>query len=487
MKIFGLDIEAKALGTPVDAGEASSGAFSGSMGGGALTTYRSGWTADRAVREGYSQVIWVWRAVNAIAGHAAALPMIQRQSNAVTGEMVETQDNLFALLNRRANVHETGHDFRKRCVAQSMLNPAGVFIEILRDRVGRPVAFELFPMGRMTAVPGVDSFVDHYVLAKGDGDVKIPEYWPDGTLRVGWFRNPHPSDSYRSDTPIEATGLSINLDHMARLYNKSFLENDGRPGGILNVKGDLDEDEEEELRRRFSGGPQVAGSTTVVNVEDIDYRDTSMSPRDAQYVQTRRDTKEDILLAFGTPESVLGNASGRTFANADAELEIFWMETMRPVLTAWDAFWDVISEGSEDDLLWTQHDTSGVPALRRPAESLETRHQQGLVRGAHSLNSYRMALGQEEIDHPLARTHVVAGTYIPGDPDDEDWLIEHGYITSKEAEAPPRGPAGPSDNPDDIPGQRDENPLTLSAESWTELEEKFLEGDEGSLIGLFEI
>ena len=38
-----------------------------------------------------------------------------------------------------------------------------------------------------------------------------------------------------------------------------------------------------------------------------DFVDTASSPRDAAYVQMRELTKEEILGAFGVPESIIGN------------------------------------------------------------------------------------------------------------------------------------------------------------------------------------
>jgi hypothetical protein len=192
----------------------------------------------------------------------------------------------------------------------------------------------------------------------------------------------------------------------------------------------LNEDEVEELQRRFRGGPVSAGETTVLNVDDVKYVDTSVNPRDAQYLESRNATKEDILLALGTPESVLGNAANRTFANADTEREVFWTETMRPILAAWSRFWDALSLGADSDELFIVHDVSGVPELRRAAEQLETRHQLEVLRGTMSLNDYNRVLGRPEIDHPTARMHMMQrGVIIPGAPEDVEWLEENGYLS----------------------------------------------------------
>ena len=87
------------------------------------------------------------------------------------------------------------------------------------------------------------------------------------------------------------------------------MAHDGRPGGLLAIKGEVDDADAEELRNRFSGGPTQAGRTAVIEAEDVTWVDTALSPRDAQYVQSRGLTKEEILLALGVPETIIGNAS----------------------------------------------------------------------------------------------------------------------------------------------------------------------------------
>lgn len=318
MKFFKPEIETKAVTDHIGRSQALPSHL-GSMTA-SMAPYKGGWTAERALKQGFERVIWAWRGINAIASKEAELPLVQRQNDRLAGPVVLTGDPLLHLLNVRANHHETGPDFRNRCVAQSIMSPWGVFIEVLRDTDGRPAALELFPMGKTKPIRDRKNFLTEVVVETEGGDLRIPAQYPDGSVRVAWFRFPHPQDPWASDTPFEAAGISMELDFLARTYNKAFLENDGRPGGILGIKGHLNEDETEELQRRFRGGPSSAGHTTVLNVDDIKYQDTAMTPRDGQYAETRKVTKEDILLALGTPESVLGNASGRCVDEATEAL-----------------------------------------------------------------------------------------------------------------------------------------------------------------------
>ena len=81
---------------------------------------------------------------------------------------------------------------------------------------------------------------------------------------VCWVRRPHPIDPYLSLTPLEAAGVAIEIENLAKIYNRNYLLNDGRPGGLLVVRGEIDEDDKEELRNRFRGNLARAGHTTVI-------------------------------------------------------------------------------------------------------------------------------------------------------------------------------------------------------------------------------
>jgi hypothetical protein len=97
----------------------------------------------------------------------------------------------------------------------------------------------------------------------------------------------------------------------------------------------------------------------VISSDDgADFVDTAASPRDANYIQMRTLTKEEILAAFGVPESIIGNSANRTFSNAGEEGKVFWMETMTPHLELIARSFDKI-----DPEYYLDFDKSRVPII----------------------------------------------------------------------------------------------------------------------------
>lgn len=370
--------------------------------------YRDSWDIERAYREGMSKITWVNRCIDAIAGNQARLPIILRKDNSKDGEIVRgkeaSRSTLLELLNNKANVGENSFIFRYRLSAQLLLGTRGAFIEKIKGRDGGIIALNLLPPQSTAPIPDPKTFVAGYEVQMPYGEKKYlkPE-------DVCWVRRPHPIDPYLSLTPLEASGVAIEIENLAKLYNRNYLLNDGRPGGLLVVRGEIDEDDKEELRSRFRGNLSRAGHTTVIAADDgVDFVDTSANPRDAAYVQMRQITKEEILSAFGVPESVIGNAAGRTFSNAAEEIRVFWMETMLPHLEPVARALDEL-----DDKYYLDFDTSEVPILMLYKQERDKYLLQEFQSGLISANEYRVGSSRKEVEADLADSLLQNPNLIP--------------------------------------------------------------------------
>ncbi len=370
--------------------------------------YRDSWDVERAYREGMQKVTWVARCIDAIAGNQARLPIILRKDNSPDGEILTGNKaknySLLEVLNTKANEGENAFIFRYRMSAQLLLGTRGVFIEKVRGRDGSIIGLNLLPPQSTAPIPDPKKFVSGYEVQMPYGQKIIMK--PED---VCWIRRPHPLDPYLSLTPLESAGIAIEIENLAKLYNRNYLMNDGRPGGLLVLRGEIDDDDKDELRNRFRGNIGKAGQTTVISADDgVDYVDTSASPRDVAYSQMRQITKEEILASFGVPESVIGNAAGRTFSNASEEIRVFWMETMLPHLEPLARALDEL-----DDTYYVDFDTSEVPILQLYKQERERYLMQELQAGLISNNEYRIGSGRKEVEADLADSLLMNPNLIP--------------------------------------------------------------------------
>jgi len=392
--------------------------------------YTDGWDIERAYREGVAKVTWVYRAIDAIASNQARLPIMFLQDNSPFGERVEREEenrNVTKILNQQSNDGENSFAFRYRLSAQLLMSTRGAFIEIVRGRGGDPVALHLLPPQNTAPIPHEKKFVSAFEVELPNG--KKQNLNPKNVI---WIRRPHPLDPYLSMTPMESSGIAIETETLAKLYNRNFLLNDGRPGGLLVLRGQIDDDDKQELQARFRGSLSRAGGIGVIASDDgADFVDTGASPRDAAYESLRQITKEEILASFGVPESIIGNASGRTFANASEEGRVFWSETMDPHL-------ELLSRGLDilDENFYVTFDTSSVPVLTIGKQERDryylTEHQQGLI----TANEYRDKTGKEKVDSYLADSMLANPNLAPIGNTEEP-------MTKEEAMGGAQGPGGP--------------------------------------------
>ncbi|MET8006301.1 phage portal protein [Nonomuraea glycinis] len=402
---------------------------------------RRSWPVERAVVEGLERVVWVFKSVSTIAGRASELP-IERVLIKEDGEReVIADDPLARLLNvGRVNELEWGPQLRKRLSGQVLLSPNGAFVEVTTNRRGHPTGLDLLPPGRTRPVPGRGgSLLSHFETIGPDGlrHAIDPE-------RVLWFRDPHTLDPYRAITPMDAAGLSVDLDFLARLYNATFLRNDGRPGGVIGIDGEVDDDEMRRIQSVFGRGAHEAGKLTVLQ-GDLSWIDLAAKPRDMAYTDLARIAKEEILAAFGVPESVLGNASGRTFDNASQEEENFWRFTMLPHLSLLVTGWDT---DHDDDAVY-EYNTDSVEVLQRAKALRRQEAREEFAAGLISPDEYRSIAGYDPIEMPHSRALYIAQGKTPIPTKEED-AVALG-IAPPDTGEPAAGELPPGDVPGELP------------------------------------
>ena len=415
-------------------------------------TYRQKWDNERAVVEALQRVTWVYRAVDAIASNAARIPLVMRQDDPWDGESIGHP--VYKLLNSKPNEGEDSFAFRYRLSSQLLLSSKGVFIEVTRNRSGEVLSLVLLPPEHVTIIPDSKKLIAGYelnmeVMVDGRRESVQKKYKPEEII---WIRKPHPFNPYGALTPLEAAGVAIETDWLAKMYNRNFMLNDGRPGGLIVVKGDMTEDDKEELRAKFSGSVARAGRISVIASEEgADFVDTAVTPRDAQYIDARKLTKEEILMSFGVPETVISNASGRTFDNAEIERVIFWMETMTPHLDLIVRPLDVLD--NRDDL-YLGYDLSRVDVLQR----MEMKRREYILReadaGAISFNEYREATGRMPVDSPLVDLLWIPSNKTPVVTTDGETPTEINAVDPQTPAGRPSG--GVSESPDGDPVDRND-------------------------------
>jgi SPP1 gp7 family putative phage head morphogenesis protein len=138
---------------------------------------------------------------------------------------------------------------------------------------------------------------------------------------------------------MDAARYDISVAVMQDRYDHAFLRNDSRPAAVIIYEGFETDTEDQAFKRQFLGefsGPDNAGKAMFAEADRgtsgvaaaLHIETLGISQRDARSVERYAEKLRGICVAFGVPLTVLGDASGRTFANASEEFRVFWAQTM---------------------------------------------------------------------------------------------------------------------------------------------------------------
>ena len=152
-------------------------------------------------------------------------------------------------------------------------------------------------------------------------------------LHIPLFRLP---GSHYGLGPIAAARLTIGAAMAADTYAAAYFGNAANPGGVIEVPGELTEDQAQDIGRDWNithTGPYRAGKIGVLS-GGASFKPLTLNAQDAQLLDTRRFNVEDIARLFRVPISLLGHpvAGAMSFASVEAQNLSFVQHSLRPLL-----------------------------------------------------------------------------------------------------------------------------------------------------------
>lgn len=150
---------------------------------------------------------------------------------------------------------------------------------------------------------------------------------------TAWLRYPNPLDEFAGLPPFAAAKLSADLAISATKSNNAMFRNGVQLSGIVSpgeAATTWQEEEvkrfEEALARRFTGADKA--HRTMVTSQQLKWQQMSMTPKDAEFIESLRLSLEDVSRAYGVPLDLLGGQ--RTYANVEASERMVWTHTIVP-------------------------------------------------------------------------------------------------------------------------------------------------------------
>ena len=266
----------------------------------------------------------VYRCVDLISNSVAQLPV------RVYDVDKKEQDNALSyVLNVEPNAVTDRYTLIKLIVS-TMLLRGNAYLLIERDGAGEVAALHWAAPDNVTietysGVMGETSAVYYVIggIAHEAGDVvHIRNYSYDGITGVSTITHAYNSINIASDSEASAAG---------------FFKGGCNLGGILNVRSMLSEEQAKTLKaswqEAFTNKPNGTPKGVAVLSGDMEYKPVTVSPADAQLLESRQFNVVDICRFFGVSPTKAYDLTKSSYSTIEAEATAFLTDTLQPILS----------------------------------------------------------------------------------------------------------------------------------------------------------
>ena len=307
-----------------------------SIAGGAYRFYMGSSTAGKNVTERSAmQMTAVYSCVRVLSEAVAGLPLHLYKYNKNGGKEKALDNPLYFLLHDEPNPEMTSFVFRETLMTHLLLW-GNAYAQIIRNGKGEVVA--LYPlMPNKMAVDRDSSGRLYYKYYRGsDEAIRSKEHEvvlsPYDVLQIPGLG----FDGLVGYSPIAMAKNAIGLAIATEEFGAKFFANGAAPSGVLEHPGTLkNPDKVRESWNATFGGSHNANKVAVLE-EGMKYSPISISPEQAQFLETRKFQINEIARIFRVPPHMVGDLEKSSFSNIEQQSLEFVKYTLEPWLVRWE-------------------------------------------------------------------------------------------------------------------------------------------------------
>lgn len=280
------------------------------------------------------QMTAVYSCVRILSEAVAGLPLHLYKYTGDGGKEKATEHPLYFLLHDEPNPEMTSFVFRETLMTHLLLWGNG-YSQIIRNGKGEVVALYPLMPDRMT-VDRDDKGRLYYEYQVQDSDARTMKQ---GTVRLSPYDVLHiPGlgfDGLVGYSPIAMAKNAIGLAISAEEYGSKFFANGATPGGLLEYPGTVKNPDA--VRESWEKGFSQGNSHKIAVLEEgMKYTPISISPNEAQFLETRKFQIDEIARIFRVPPHMVGDLEKSSFSNIEQQSLEFVKYTLEPWLMRWE-------------------------------------------------------------------------------------------------------------------------------------------------------
>ena len=372
-----------------------------------------GTTSGKRVNERSAmQMTAVYSCVRILSEAVASLPLHFYMYDENGSKKKAIEHPLYFLLHDEPNPEMTSFVFRETLMTHLLLW-GNAYAQIIRNGKGEIIALYPLMPDRMTVNRDEKGRLYYEYLTHTD-DVPINK---DTVVRLNSSDVLHiPGlgfDGLVGYSPIAMAKNAIGLSIAAEEYGSKFYANGAAPSGVLEHPGTLkDPTKVRESWTQTFGGSHNSHKVAVLE-EGMKYTPISISPNEAQFLETRKFQINEIARIFRVPPHMVGDLEKSSFSNIEQQSLEFVKYTLDPWVSRWEQAM-VRSLLSKDDKkkYFIKFNVDGL--LRGDYQSRMNGYSIGIQNGFMSPNDVRELENLDLIpDEEGGNTYMVNGNMMP--------------------------------------------------------------------------
>ena len=307
-----------------------------STAGSAYRFYMGSSTAGKNVTERSAmQMTAVYSCVRVLSEAVAGLPLHVYKYRMDGGKEKAVTHSLYCLLHDEPNPEMTSFVFRETLMTHLLLW-GNAYAQIIRNGKGEVIALYPLMPNRMSVDRDSNGTLYYKYYRGSDEAIRSKEYEailsPGDVLHIPGLG----FDGLVGYSPIAMAKNAIGLAIATEEFGAKFFANGAAPSGVLEHPGTIkDTSKVREAWQSQFGGSSNSGKVAVLE-EGMKYTPISISPEQAQFLETRKFQINEIARIFRVPPHMVGDLEKSSFSNIEQQSLEFVKYTLEPWLVRWE-------------------------------------------------------------------------------------------------------------------------------------------------------
>ena len=306
-----------------------------STAGSRYTFYMGGSTSGKTVTERSAmQMTAVYSCVRILAEAIAGLPLHVYRYNSDGGKEKAINHSLYLILHDEPNPEMSSFVFRETLMTHLLLW-GNAYAQIIRNSKGEVMALYPLMPNKMSVDRDENGQLYYQYLRSTDevgGKNETVILKPTDVLHIPGLG----FDGLVGYSPIAMAKNAIGLAIATEEYGAKFFANGAAPSGVLEHPGTIkDPQRVREAWQSQFGGSQNSGKIAVLE-EGMKYTPISISPEQAQFLETRKFQINEIARIFRVPPHMVGDLEKSSFSNIEQQSLEFVKYTLDPWVIRWE-------------------------------------------------------------------------------------------------------------------------------------------------------